>query len=168
MALSDTKLRTLAPRNRPWQLADHDGLVIEVLPTGRKIWRFRYRFDNKSQQITLGEYPAFSLAEARLWREKCRSLVAHGINPAQKKQEEKLKQKDPTTVKTFAKRWLTDIVEKSNRDPRNITRVIEKDIIPINREAGTRRTHNCPHSGRARPHQATRFGSRRITDVKRA
>ncbi|EEC5163178.1 site-specific integrase, partial [Salmonella enterica subsp. enterica] len=96
MALSDTKLRTLAPRNRPWQLADHDGLVIEVLPTGRKIWRFRYRFDNKSQQITLGEYPAFSLAEARLWREKCRSLVAHGINPAQKKQEEKLKQKDPT------------------------------------------------------------------------
>ncbi|MDI8978080.1 Arm DNA-binding domain-containing protein, partial [Salmonella enterica subsp. enterica serovar Lubbock] len=42
--LSDTKLRTLAPRNRPWQLADHDGLVIEVLPTGRKIWRFRYRF----------------------------------------------------------------------------------------------------------------------------
>ncbi|EBH8193403.1 DUF4102 domain-containing protein [Salmonella enterica subsp. enterica serovar Typhimurium str. UK-1] len=131
MALSDTKLRTLAPRNRPWQLADHDGLVIEVLPTGRKIWRFRYRFDNKSQQITLGEYPAFSLAEARLWREKCRSLVARGINPAQKKQEEKLKQKDPTTVKTFAKRWLTDIVEKSNRDPRNITRVIEKDIIPI-------------------------------------
>lgn len=112
MALSDTKLRTLAPRNRPWQLADHDGLVIEVLPTGRKIWRFRYRFDNKSQKITLGEYPAFSLAEARLWREKCRSMVAHGINPAQKKQEEKLKQKDPTTVKTFAKRWLTDIVEK--------------------------------------------------------
>ena len=47
-------------------------------------------------------------------------MVAHGINPAQKKQEEKLKQKDPTTVKTFAKRWLTDIVEKSNRDPRNI------------------------------------------------
>ena len=36
----------------PWQLADHDGLVIEVLPTGRKIWRFRYRFDNKSQKIT--------------------------------------------------------------------------------------------------------------------
>lgn len=43
----------------------------------------------------------------------------------------KLRSKDLTTVKTFAKRWLTDIVEKSNRDPRNITRIIEKDIIPI-------------------------------------
>ncbi|EDH7635093.1 hypothetical protein CB562_17560 [Salmonella enterica subsp. enterica serovar Togba] len=102
MALSDTKLRTLAPRNRPWRLADHDGLVIEVLPTGRKIWRFRYRFDNKSQKIMLGEYPAFSLAEARLWREKCRSMVAHDINPAQKKQEVKLKQKDPTARQTLA------------------------------------------------------------------
>lgn len=62
MALSDTKPRTLAPQKRPWQLAEHDALVIEVLPTGRKIWRFRYRFDNKSQKITLGEYPDFSLA----------------------------------------------------------------------------------------------------------
>ncbi len=90
MALSDTKLRTLASRNRPWQFADHDGLVIEILPTERKIWRYRCRFNNKSQKITPGEYPVFSLAEARLWREKCRSMVAHGINPAQKKREEKL------------------------------------------------------------------------------
>lgn len=41
MALSDTELGTLTPKNRSWQLAVHDGLVIEVLPTGRKIWRFR-------------------------------------------------------------------------------------------------------------------------------
>lgn len=131
MALSDTKLRTLTPRSRPWQLADHDGLVIEVLPSGRRIWRFRYRFDNKSQKITLGEYPAFSLSEARIWREKCRSMVAHGVNPAQKKQEDKLKQKDPTTAKAFAKRWQTEIVEKNNKNPRNVTRIIEKDIVPI-------------------------------------
>ena len=131
MALSDTKLRSLAPKDHPWQIADRDGLMIEILPTGRKVWRFRFRLNNKLQKVTLGEYPSFSLAEARMWCEKCRSMVAHGINPAQKKQEEKLKQNDPTTVKAFAKRWLTDIVEKSNRDPRNITRVIEKDIIPI-------------------------------------
>ncbi len=112
MALSDTKLRSLAPKDHPWQIADRDGLMIEILPTGRKVWRFRFRLNNKLQKVTLGEYPSFSLSEARMWCEKYRSMVAHGINPAQKKQEEKLKQKDPTTVKTFAKRWLTDIVEK--------------------------------------------------------
>lgn len=36
MALSDTKLRTLAPRNRPWQLADHDGLVMKFFPPDEK------------------------------------------------------------------------------------------------------------------------------------
>ncbi len=124
MALSDTKLRSLAAKNRTWQVADGNGLFIEILPSGRKVWRLRYRFNGKSQKATLGEYPAFLLAEARLWREKCRSMIAHGVSPAQKKQEEKAKQKEPTTVEAFAKRWLTDIIEKTTRQPRNVVRVI--------------------------------------------
>ncbi len=131
MALSDTKIRSLSAKSRAYQVADNGGLVIEVLPTGRKVWRLRYRFNGKSQKATLGEYPAFSLAEARLWREKCRSMIAHGVSPAQKKQEEKAKQKEPTTVEAFAKRWLTDIIEKTTRQPRNVVRVINKDIIPV-------------------------------------
>jgi integrase len=131
MALSDTKLRSLAAKNRTWQVADGNGLFIEILPSGRKVWRLRYRFQGKQEKATLGEYPAFSLAEARLWREKCRSMIAHGVSPAQKKQEEKAKQKEPTTVEAFAKRWLTDIIEKTTRQPRNVVRVINKDIIPV-------------------------------------
>lgn len=37
MALSNTKLRSLAPKDHPWQIADRDGLMIEILSTGRKI-----------------------------------------------------------------------------------------------------------------------------------
>lgn len=131
MALSDTKLRSLTAKNRTWQVADGNGLFIEILPSGRKVWRLRYRFQGKQEKATLGEYPAFSLAEARLWREKCRSLIAHGVSPAQKKQEEKAKQKEPTTVEAFSKRWLTNIIEKTTRQPRNVVRVINKDIIPV-------------------------------------
>lgn len=131
MALSDTKLRALQPRDRPWQLADSNGLIIEILPSGRKIWRFRYRFNKKPQKVTLGEYPSFSLAEARLWREKCRAMIPHGINPAEKKKEDKLKQQNPTTVDAFSKRWITDIVEKNNKKPRNTLRVFKKDILPV-------------------------------------
>lgn len=54
MALSDTKLRSLAPKDHPWQIADRDGLMIEILPTGRKVWRFRFRLNNKLQKVTLG------------------------------------------------------------------------------------------------------------------
>lgn len=131
MALSDTKLRSLTAKNRTWQVADGNGLFIEILPSGRKVWRLRYRFQQRQEKATLGEYPAFSLAEARLWREKCRSLIAHGVSPAQKKQEEKAKQKEPTTGEAFSKPWLTDIIEKTTRQPRNVVRVINKDIIPV-------------------------------------
>lgn len=58
-------------------------------------------------------------------------MIAHGVSPAQKKQEEKAKQKEPTTVDAFAKRWLTDIIGKTTRQPRNVVRVINKDILPV-------------------------------------
>ncbi|MGL4858711.1 MAG: tyrosine-type recombinase/integrase [Enterobacteriaceae bacterium] len=132
MALSDTKLRNLSAKEKPYQIADGGGLFIEVLTSGRKVWRLRYRLNNKQEKATLGEYPAFTLLEARQWREECRSMIAHDISPAQKKQadKDKAKQKESTTVEAFAKRWMTDIVEKSNKHPRNIARIINKDIIP--------------------------------------
>lgn len=35
-----------------------------------------------------------------------------------------------TTVSNFAMRWFADVVRERNKDPRNILRAIEKDIIP--------------------------------------
>lgn len=57
-------------------------------------------------------------------------MIAHS-SPAQKKQQEKLKQKEPTTVEAFSQRWLTDIVERSNQHPKNIIRILKKDVIPL-------------------------------------
>ncbi|HEX5961451.1 MAG TPA: Arm DNA-binding domain-containing protein, partial [Rhodanobacteraceae bacterium] len=40
--LTDTKLRALKPRAKPYRLADTNGLCVEVRPTGVKAWRYRY------------------------------------------------------------------------------------------------------------------------------
>jgi len=45
--LTDTKLRALKPRVRPYRIADSHGLCIEVRPTGTKAWRYRYRYAGK-------------------------------------------------------------------------------------------------------------------------
>lgn len=113
MALSDTKIRSLSAKARAYQVADSGGLVIEVLPTGRKVWRLRYRFNGKPQKATLGEYPAFTLAEARLWREECRAMIAHGVSPAQKKQQDKTKQKEP--IQWMPSRNVRDFVIRDFR-----------------------------------------------------
>ena len=89
MALTDTKLQRLQPRERPYQSADGGGLYVEVQPTGKKVWRMQYRLggrDARKERVTLGEYPAHTIAQARLWREQCRALIAHGRSPAAAKQ----------------------------------------------------------------------------------
>lgn len=80
--LTDTKLRSLKPQNKVFRLADANGLCIEVRTTGAKIWRYRYRFGDKANMLTIGEYPLVSLAEARAERDKARALVKKGVDPS--------------------------------------------------------------------------------------
>ena len=38
---------------------------MEVMPTGKKFWRLRYSEDGARRKLTLGQYPAVPLSEAR-------------------------------------------------------------------------------------------------------
>ena len=132
MKLTDTKIKTAKPKEKPYQLPDGNGLVLDIKPTGRKSWVMRYRIQGKSKKLVLGEYPYYSLADARKWREECKMKLVHDRDPAEERKAEKdeLKKESANTVEAFAQFWLTDHVEKVNQNPRNIRRVIEKDVIP--------------------------------------
>lgn len=80
--LTDTKLRALKPRAVAYRVADTNGLCMEVRPTGAKVWRYRFRHVGKASIVTLGEYPAMSLAAARAERDKARAMVKCGTSPA--------------------------------------------------------------------------------------
>ncbi|OZI64508.1 tyrosine-type recombinase/integrase [Bordetella genomosp. 11] len=64
-ALNDRLIRNAKPKDKPYSLADGDGLSLIVSPTGRKSWSFRYRVEGKQSAAVLGEYPAMGLAQAR-------------------------------------------------------------------------------------------------------
>lgn len=76
--LTDTKIRTLKPRATAYRVADTNGLCIEVRPSGAKAWRYRYRYAGKPSIITMAEYRAIGLAEARAERDRLRALVRGG------------------------------------------------------------------------------------------
>ena len=91
------------------ELPDGKGLFLQLYPTGRKAWRFRYnRPVTKARTKTnIGDYPAVSIAQAREYRKKYRALLAQGIDPqtykAQQEQEARF-----SAVNTFlavAERW---------------------------------------------------------------
>lgn len=110
-------------------------MFIDVQPTGKKVWRMQYRLggrDGRKEKVTLGEYPAFTLQEARLWREECRAKIARGQSPARAKQEEKAAAMEASgdTVRAFADRWFGDVVNRTTAEPRNIRRLLDKDVLP--------------------------------------
>lgn len=67
MALSDLKVKNAKPKEQRYRLADGSGLYLDVRPDGAKTWLFRYAADDgKRHWKTIGRYPVFSLAEARV------------------------------------------------------------------------------------------------------
>lgn len=130
MALTDTKLRSLKPRQKSYQAADGNGLFIEVMPGGSRVWRLRYRLSGRHEKVTLGEYPAYSLAAARKWREECREMVGRGESPMKAKRAAKEQAKGSDTVEAFSRQWLAEVVERDVKDARNIRRALDKDVVP--------------------------------------
>ncbi|OIR06106.1 putative prophage CPS-53 integrase [mine drainage metagenome] len=67
--LTDSKLRGLKPREKPYKVSDGGGMYVEVRPNGSKWWRLAYRLNGKQQLKSLGVYPEVGLFEARCLRD---------------------------------------------------------------------------------------------------
>ena len=79
--LNDTLLRDLQPKDKLYRVSDSHGLCIEINPNGSKLWRHRYRFNNKATMLALGTYPEVSLLDARQSRDRNKQLLKQGLNP---------------------------------------------------------------------------------------
>lgn len=111
MALTDTFVRLVKPRNPGGEkYADGGGMYLLVKDTG-KYWRMNYRFLGKRKTLALGVYPAVTLASARRRREEARVLLAEGIDPSLAKQETR-QARSAAALQTFeavARQWMVKI-----------------------------------------------------------
>ena len=104
--LTDTKIRTTKPAEKPQKLFDGGGLFLLVTPTGGKLWRFKYRFGGSEKLLSMGTYPGTSLAEARQRRDQASILLAKGLNPSETKKAQKAAGKQETeTFEIIAREW---------------------------------------------------------------
>lgn len=91
MPLTDTRLRALKPKDKPYKVTDERGLYVEVTPTGSKLWRFRYRIGGAQKKLCIGSYPEISLKQARDAAYEARRAVASGGDPAFEKRKRKIR-----------------------------------------------------------------------------
>lgn len=107
MALTDIKVRTTKPSDKPFKLTDGQGMHLLINPNGSKYWRLQYRFDGKQKVLALGVYPMVSLGEARRKRDEAKKLVSDGIDPSEKKKADKIEQSEALTCEAVARDWHT-------------------------------------------------------------
>ena len=81
MKLTEAMIRNVAFFAKPYKLSDGDGMYLLVNPTGSRLWRFKYRMENREKLLALGAYPEISLMAARKRLLKARKLLKDGIDP---------------------------------------------------------------------------------------
>ena len=99
--LTDRKIQSLKIEDGK-RHTDRDGLVLEIRPSGKKVFIFRFQWNKKPQTITLGNYPSLSLAEARNQALTYRGSIDKVIDPRQKDDEEN---KRKLTFEFIAEQW---------------------------------------------------------------
>jgi len=136
MALTDLAVRHAKATGRDHTLADFDGLSLFIAASGGKCWHFRYCWLGKQKRMSLGTFPAVTLAQARKLRDEARTLVRNGINPREdrKRRRQMARAAAEKTFKQVYEQWLEYRGLAMEAGPKStlaqIQRGFEKDVLP--------------------------------------
>ena len=101
------------------------GLALRISYGGGKSFVFFYRTGGKLRRLTLGTYPAISLAQARqAWRD-ARQDVAAGKDPAKVRKREEAGSDFESVVRDWLKRD-----QAKNKSVGEVQRVVERVLLP--------------------------------------
>ncbi|MBC8723454.1 DUF4102 domain-containing protein [Paraburkholderia sp. 31.1] len=130
--LTESEIRALEPRATRYCVADGNGLVIEVMTTGTKVWRFRYTLNGKRQPLaTIGDYRMISLRVARAKAQRYAALVAQGISPVATARRDRGAESKADVLREAAELYLaTALAGKSDEYRRTTRRALDKDVLP--------------------------------------
>jgi integrase len=133
------------------------GLRLRVFASGIKSWAFRYAAANRHPRLSLGTYPAVSLAQARTKALEARAALDAGRDPSNAAGA------DPSmTVADLVASYLAKHVRPNLRTAAEVERRFKRNILPILGHVRLGDLHKRdinrvvdPILGRGRPVEAT-------------
>lgn len=133
--LTNSEILKAKPREKDFTLHDGDGLFLLVKTSGKKLWRFRYQRPNSGSRtnLSLGSYPALTLATARQIRDQHLTMLAQGMDQQQQQElaSEQRQIELDSIFSTVATNWF-QIKSKSVTEDyaKDIWRSLDKDVFP--------------------------------------
>ncbi|HDT1950992.1 TPA: integrase arm-type DNA-binding domain-containing protein [Klebsiella pneumoniae] len=131
MSLTDAKIRTLKPSDKPFKVSDSHGLYLLVKPGGSRHWYLKYRIRGKESRLALGAYPDVSLSGARQQRDGIRKLLAQNINPAQQRIADRASRSSEKAFEAVALAWHKSSKKWSKNTADRLLASMNNHIFPI-------------------------------------
>jgi integrase len=148
--LTDLLIRKAAPRGAPYRITDHNGertgLFVQVLPSGKKEFRVRYKTVEGGVKMPLvGVYSSsFGLADARTAARELRQKINAGIDPVLEREQvarqqradkeaEELRLREEAkqgTVGQLFDLYVSHLKAAGKRSASEVRRAVDKDVIP--------------------------------------
>ncbi len=137
--LTHLKVAKLKPTEKRREIPDSlRGLFLIVQPSGAKSFAVRYRTKGAkrvSRKLTLGRYPALTLAEAREKASAVLRAVGDGEDPAGEKSSAKRRAipvggPSDDAVETVVERFIAEHCEPKLRSAKEVARVLRREVVP--------------------------------------
>jgi integrase len=131
--LTDTACKRAKAQDKPYKLADAQGLHLYVTPSGYKSWRWKYRFAGKEKRLVFGAYPEVTLVEARSMREDAARQLRSGVDPSVDKRQRSAAHmaRAGSTFETVANDWFASQERTWSKRYANIVRrSLDQDVFP--------------------------------------
>jgi hypothetical protein len=69
--LTDLEMRALEAKAAPYKNADALRLCLQIMPSGSKLWRWKFRHLGAEKRLSMGRYPDVTLAAVRHQPRRC-------------------------------------------------------------------------------------------------
>ncbi len=121
-------LKKRADRYEVWE-DGKSGLGLRISPSGRKTWVLMYRFEGRARRMTLGNYPAMSLAAAHTRAGKAHEALEQGRDPGAENVAERRAERAAETVGQLIDEYL-ERHAVNKRTGAEDKRVLDRDVRP--------------------------------------
>jgi hypothetical protein len=131
--ITDQKIKSLLKFGDIGRHALGQGLYFRVTENRTGLWAVRYVIHNKRREITIGQYPEMSLADANLQAALIKKGLMEEVDPLAERH--RLDKREYNTINDVAEDWLEDCARRL-KYPNIPRRVYTKDIAPSIGELG--------------------------------
>jgi integrase len=134
---TDRQLAALKPRDGHqrtvyFEPARHGAGALGLrVSASNKVFIYQYSKDGKARMMTLGHYPAMSLAEAHKAAGEAMVLLERGGDPAEKQVAENERMRDATTVADLAVEYIEKHAKPKKRTWSEDERILNHDVLPV-------------------------------------